>query len=207
LALDHNYDLTPEATKLVESPVSAPYLDGVAFHCYGGDPSDTDVLWRAHPEVPFYSTECTGLVNGHRFKTDIGGWLNALVLRPTMSSFLAWNLALFTPGRRPSGFQNCPECLGYVTVDPEAHDFRIEPELFATQHASQFIRPGARPLATVASAALDLRFLAAINRDGGHVLVVNNRRSMPQKFRLRNEQGGIFDFEILPMSVVTMTWR
>lgn len=207
LALDHNYNLTPEATKLVESPVAGPYLGGVAFHCYGGDPSDTDVLSRAHPEVRFYSTECTSLVDGHRFKTDIGGWLNALVLKPTMSSFLAWNLALFTPGRRPSGFQNCPECLGYITVDPETRDFRIEPELFATQHASQFIRAGARPLATIASAALNLKFLAAVNRDGSHVLIVNNRNAMPQAFRLRNEQGESFDFKILPMSVVTMTWR
>src|SRR5205823_1204343 len=36
------------------------YAGGVAFHCYGGDPSQMDLVHDAHPDKDIYVTECSG---------------------------------------------------------------------------------------------------------------------------------------------------
>jgi O-glycosyl hydrolase len=97
--------------------------------------------------------------------------------------------------------------LGFVTVDPETRKAKIEPELIASQHLSQFIRPGARQIKAQAAAPVSITFFAALNDDGTHVFVANNRTSATRKFSLKNENGELADVTMPPMSILTLNWK
>ena len=55
LGLDHNWDDAPAASALLSSP-AGPFVAGIAFHCYGGDPIAQLSL---PPAEPIYQTECS----------------------------------------------------------------------------------------------------------------------------------------------------
>ena len=55
LGLDHNWDYAGQANALLSSP-AGPYVAGIAFHCYGGDPVAQLSLPAAEP---IYQTECS----------------------------------------------------------------------------------------------------------------------------------------------------
>ena len=75
LAYDHNWSMHPgdiESTPPGETPETeypslvladdeaAPWIDGVAYHCYFGDPARQTELHRAFDDVDVYFTECSG---------------------------------------------------------------------------------------------------------------------------------------------------
>ncbi len=58
LGLDHNWSLASYGTALVRSPAGSLF-DGIAFHCYGGDPSMQSQLPATPALTPIYETECS----------------------------------------------------------------------------------------------------------------------------------------------------
>ncbi|GCE22261.1 hypothetical protein [Dictyobacter kobayashii] len=56
LAFDHNWD-TPEYPRAILNSPAAKYVDGIAFHCYGGDASAQDQFYG---QKDIYETECSG---------------------------------------------------------------------------------------------------------------------------------------------------
>jgi O-glycosyl hydrolase len=158
------------------------------------------------PGVKMVQAECTGLVDGQQWKKNVGQWLTAQILQPTMSGSIAWNLALPHPEKRPSNLAMCPECVGFVTVDPESKEYRFEQEFIATQQGARFIRSGARPLATTFSADSKLKTFAARNPDGSMVVIVDNHSDQTEKFIVRDSSCEAVEYEAPPKSALTITW-
>jgi glucosylceramidase len=160
LAFDHNWSLhpsdeagTPEgadpeadyAAQVLRSD-AAPWISGVAFHCYSGDASAQDAVRDEFPDVAIWVTECSG---SHAPDTppaqvfaDTLTWQarNLLVasLRHGATSVLTWNLALDPDGGPHVG--GCATCTGVVTVDGD--DVTRNAELAVLAHAARFVPRG-----------------------------------------------------------------
>ena len=113
-----------------------------------------------------------------------------------------WNLALDEKHGPHTG--GCANCRGVVTIDSRDGTVTRNEEYYAFAHASRFVRPGARRVASTNVAALDN--VAFRNEDGSRVLIVLNSDSAATTFNVR-ERGRAFSYRLPPGAVVTFRWR
>jgi glucosylceramidase len=160
LAFDHNWSLhpgdeaaTPDgadpeadyAAQVLRSD-AAPWVSGVALHCYSGDASAQDALRVEFPDVPIWLTECSGShapgAPPEQVFADTLTWQarNLLVgsLRHGATAVLTWNLAL-DPDSGPH-VGGCDTCTGVVTVDGDEVTRNAELDVLA--HAARFVPRG-----------------------------------------------------------------
>ncbi|WP_454051790.1 discoidin domain-containing protein [Cellulomonas sp. Marseille-Q8402] len=189
LAFDHNWSLhpgdaaaTPEgadpeadyAAQVLRS-AAAPWLDGVAFHCYSGDASAQDAIRDEFPGLPIWVTECSGShapgTPPDQVFADTLAWQarNLLVgsLAHGATAVLTWNLALDTDGGPHVG--GCATCTGVVTVDGDAVSRNAERDVLA--HAARFVPPGSVRVASTWTAD-DAVVQVAFRTPAGAVVVL-----------------------------------
>jgi glucosylceramidase len=160
LAFDHNWSLHPSdeaATPAGADPEAdyaaqvlrsdaAPWVSGVAFHCYSGDASAQEAIRDEFPDVAIWVTECSGShapgTPPEQVFADTLTWQarNLLVasLRHGATSVVTWNLALDPDGGPHVG--GCDTCTGVVTVDGDAVTRNAERDVLA--HAARFVPRG-----------------------------------------------------------------
>ncbi len=117
---------------------------------------------------------------------------------------LLWNLALDeTSGPHTGG---CGNCRGVVTINSTSGAVTRNEEYYALAHASRFVRPGARRIASTAITGLDN--VAFKNPDGSKVLIVANAATEPRAFRVHWAGAGrSVGYTIPAVAVVTLSWR
>jgi glucosylceramidase len=136
LGYDHNWSTHPDDVastppgedpetdypyRLLGSP-EADAFDGIAYHCYAGDPSDQTELHEAYPGTELWFTECSGSHGASdppaQYFADTLKWharnLVMGVTRNWSSTVVNWNLALDPTGGPHNG--GCDTCTGVVTV-------------------------------------------------------------------------------------------
>ena len=206
LGLDHNYENAGEGVRMMDDPKVRRYLGGMAFHCYGGVPEQMQVLRDKYPSVTLYQTECTTLNDDDYYKATLGSWLRAQVLQPNVAAALAWNLALFAPGERPSGLdQACGACTGLVTIK-KSGEFVLGPEIYGLAHASRFLRPHAHAVATTQASHEGVTSQGYLNSDGERVLIMTNESETSLSVVLREAGRGEALLELGPKSAATIVW-
>jgi len=222
LGYDHNWSLHPNdvglpgadpeyARTLLSDPLAYRYLDGIAYHCYSGDPARQSELHADFPRKDIYFTECSGVESGDPSATfaDTLHWhtmmLTVWSVRHWAKSVIAWNLAL-DPSHGPHN-GGCDTCTGVVTVDPATGGVTREGDYYALGHASKFVRPGAvRIGSNVAGTIQDVAFR---NRDGSIVVVAVNddwSHSGSQKFTLKMGRRS-FSYDLPAGGVATFRMR
>ena len=179
---DHNADRPDYPMTILADPEAAKYVDGSAFHLYGGT---IDALMQVHDKYPdknLYFTEQWVGAPGN-LKEDLVWHTKTLIIGGTRNwcrNVLEWNLAAnsklepHTPG-------GCTECLGAVTID--GNSVTRNPAYYIIAHASKFVRPG-----SVRIASNDLPGLpntAFKTKDGKKVLIVVNVDATTQTFSIR----------------------
>ena len=115
---DHNLDRPDYPMDILADPEAAKYVDGSAFHLYGGDISAMGKVHDAYPKKNLYFTEqWTG--SKQQFSDNLI-WHTKNVIIGSMRNWskiaLEWNLANdaeFNP-HTPGG---CTECKGAITVN------------------------------------------------------------------------------------------
>lgn len=174
LILDHNWDLWQYPLQVLADPAAAAYIDGVAFHCYGGDVANQTQIYRAYPDKGIWFTECSG----GRWATDFGdnvSWnMHNLVLgnfRNWGKSLLLWNLALDEHAGPQNG--GCGECRGVVTINQNTGELTYNEEFYILGHVSKFVDPGAYRINSTWDAAAVPDNVAFLNPDGSMVLLVH----------------------------------
>ena len=203
---DHNWDHPEEPLTVFDDAEATRFVDGVAWHCYGGSVSAQDTVRRRHPGKSVWMTECSG---GDWLK----GWRDELLydidelvigsVRGGARGVALWNLAL-DPQHGPH-HGGCSDCTGLVTIDP--HTQRVEPGVayYALGQASRFLHPGAVRIDSPAQ-ILDLESVAFADEDQQQVvLVVLNPTRGPRHLSVRSGPG-VFDYELPPRSVATFVW-
>ncbi|MEP6549630.1 MAG: glycoside hydrolase family 30 beta sandwich domain-containing protein [Gemmatimonadales bacterium] len=213
---DHNWDLPQQPLDVLADTAAARYTQGVAWHCYGGDVSAQSTVHDAHPDKDTYFTECSGGEWAPKFADNLKWTVNTLVIGATRNwarGVLLWNLALDENHGPHLG--GCDNCRGIVTINSKTGAITRNDEYYALAHASKFVRPGARRIASE-SGDSTLSGVAFKNADGSKVLIVLNTGEKDQLFTTRwrltksptqSLESESLHYNLAAGSVVTFTWK
>jgi glucosylceramidase len=204
---DHNWDEPQSPLGVLADPLARRYVDGVAWHCYGGEVATQSVVRDAHPDKDAWFTECSGGEWKPHWPETLPWMARHVVIgsvRHWARGVLMWNLALDeSHGPRLGG---CPDCRGVVTIDSRTGAITRNLEYYALAHASRFVRPGAERIASDASAE-GLDHVAFRNADDGSlVLMASNAAATPQRIAVRQGDRR-FVAELPRESVATFVWQ
>ncbi len=138
---DHNADKPEYPISILNDPEAKKYIDGSAFHLYGGVIENVSKVHEAHPDKNLYFTEQWIGAPGN-FAGDLKWHTKNLVIgasRNWCKTVLEWNLAA-DPKEKPHTPGGCTQCLGAVTIDGDL--VTRNPAYYIVAHASKFVRPG-----------------------------------------------------------------
>lgn len=203
---DHNWDEANSPLQVLADPAAAPYIAGVAWHCYAGDVAAQTLVHDAHPDKDTYFTECSGGEWAPEWDSSLKWFVHNLIIGSTRGwakGVLLWNLALDEKHGPYSG--GCRNCRGVVTIDSATGTVTRNVEYYVLAHASRFVRQGARRIAS--SAAVDgLENVAFRNGDDGSIaLIVLNSVPAARTFSVRHG-GATFEYTLPGDSVATFVW-
>jgi len=207
LVLDHNWDLTNYVLTVLDDPTVKSYVAGVAWHCYGGNPSAQTTIHNAHPDKDTFFTECSPVSNGPaNWANDLVNALDTLymtVVNNWSRGVLHWNIAL-DPSDGPHVPGGCGECRGLVTIYPNGTWVR-EPEYYSMAHNSKFVDVGAFRIGSSSTSA-SVSVVSYQNPDGSFVSIVVNKSRANVQFDL-NWNNQFVTYSLPGQSVVTFTWK
>ena len=203
LEWDHNWDQPQQPLTALADPKAAPFIAGVAWHCYAGDVAAQGEVAAAHPDKDVFFTECSGGNWSGPFDESFGWLVRNLVIGSTRNGargVLMWNLALDENYGPHKG--GCGDCRGVVTIDNTGQVTR-NPEYYAFGQFSRFVRPRA---VRIGSTQTPLLLSAAFqNPDGGRVLIVFNAGKDRQTFVVR-EGGRVAKASLPGAAAATFVW-
>lgn len=138
---DHNADKPEYPITVLNDPEAKKYIDGSAFHLYGGVIENVSKVHEAHPDKNLYFTEQWIGAPGN-FGGDLQWHVKNLIIgasRNWCKTVLEWNLSA-DPKQKPHTPGGCTQCLGAVTIDGDV--VVRNPAYYIVAHASKFVRPG-----------------------------------------------------------------
>ncbi|MBU6248767.1 MAG: glycosyl hydrolase [Xanthomonadaceae bacterium] len=207
LEWDHNWDAPDEPLGVLDDPVAAPYVAGVAWHCYAGTPAAQSDVHRAHPDKDAYITECSGGDWASAKKGELLWFARDLLLagiRNWARGVIYWNLALDENHGPHAG--GCDLCKGLVTIDSQTGAVIRNDEYYAFAHFSRFVPPGA---VRVGSSEPDKDIVNVAFRlpdDGTLVMVMVNSRADAHTVSVSAGDTG-FRYLLPAQSVATFVWQ
>ena len=178
---DHNADRPDYPIGILNDPEARKYVDGSAFHLYGGTIDSLSKVHNAHPDKNLYFTEQWVGAPGN-FPEDLSWHVRTLIIgapRNWSRNVLEWNLAA-DPKQDPHTDGGCDQCLGALTID--GNIVTRNPAYYIIAHASKFVRPGSvRIKSNIAGTLHNVAFKAP---NGNTILVVQNNSPEPQNFNI-----------------------
>jgi len=202
---DHNWDKPEEPLGVLADPAARAHVRGVAWHCYAGDPAAMETVRRAYPDKEAFFTECSGGEWSPDWGETLGWMTDNLIIAPSRAGSrgsLLWNLALDENYGPHLG--GCGDCRGVVTVDSRSGAITRNVEYYVLGHASRFVRPGARRIASDGGAE-GVNHVAFRNPDGGLVLLAHNATGTVQHLTVRSGAKR-FMVDMPAGEVMTFAW-
>jgi glucosylceramidase len=202
---DHNWDEPASPLAVLGDSVARRYVAAVAWHCYGGDVTAQAAVHDSFPDIDTYFTECSGGEWAPKFGDNLVWNVRTLVVGATRNwarGVLLWNLALDENHGPHLG--GCGNCRGVVTIDSKTGAVTRNVEYYALAHASRFVRPGARRVASTSGVA-GLETVAFRNPDRSTVLIVVNTTGAERRFVVR-AHGRALEFGLAAGAVATLRW-
>ncbi len=218
---DHNYnydDDKPEnhdqgqyPLKIYEDADAAKYIDGAAYHAYGGDKKELQTIHEARPDKNLYFTEMSiGLWgDGYSFSTDMM-WNMREVCIGTINNYnkavIMWNYMLDEKHGpdRPGG---CNICLGCIVIDSDDYaTMSKNSHYYAMAHLSKVIHPGAFRIKSEGKTTEGLYYSAFLNPDNSYSLVLQNNTDFIQNVTVKVAECA-FNYSLPAQSVVSYIWH
>ena len=212
---DHNYnydnisDQMSYPVKMYADPEVAKYVDGAAFHAYGGDKSELLNVHNAYPNKNLYFTEMSIGTWNYSFNGDLMWSMRELgigTLNNYNKAVIVWNFMLDEKGapNRPGG---CTTCYGavdvntkdYSTLDRKSHYYVIG-------HLAKTISPGAIRIGTSGFQTSGLYYTAVKNTDGTFGIVLQNDTDNAIKITLADDAHS-FVYNIPSKSIASCRWK
>jgi glucosylceramidase len=199
---DHNADKIIYPLTILRDPEAAKFVDGSAFHLYGGK---IEALSEVHAEFPgknLYFTEQWIGAPGN-LATDLVWHTKTLIIGATRNwcrNVIEWNMAS-DPENNPHTIGGCDRCLGTITIDGD--NIKRNPAYYILAHAAKFIRPGSVRIAS--GMAENLPNVAFKTCEGRIVLIVVNDAKEPKEFTVKCN-GKAFHAKLEQGAVGTFTW-
>jgi O-Glycosyl hydrolase len=198
---DHNCDHPEYPINILNDADARQYIDGSAFHLYGGDISALSQVHFAYPNKNLYFTE--QWVGGpSNFGPDLRWNVKNLIIGATRNwskNVLEWNLAS-DPSYNPHTDGGCNTCEGAVTISSYV---TRNVAYYITAHASKFVPSGSvRISSTITS---NLQNVAFKTPEGRKVLIVLNDGDIDQSFNIKFK-GKTVTTTLSSGSVATYIW-
>ena len=201
LVYDHNADRPDYPISILNDPEARQYIDGSAFHLYGGNIESLRDVHEAHPDKNLYFTE-QWIGAPANFGGDLMWHVKNLVIgapRNWCKTVLEWNLAA-DPQQKPYTDGGCTACLGALTI---GETVVRNPAYYIIAHASKFVRPNSVRIAS--NVTMSLSNVAFKTPDGKTVLIVINESDKPMTFNVRHKNKQIMP-TLEAKSVATFVW-
>jgi glucosylceramidase len=206
LDYDHNWDNPEMPLAVLADPVARRFVAGVAWHCYEGEVSAQSKVRDAFPDKDVWFTECSGGEWAPKFNETLAWMTKNLIIGATRHwarGSLIWNLAL-DPKHGPH-LGGCGDCRGVVTIDPASRSLvSRNVEYYVLGHASRFVRPGARRIASDSGVA-GIDTAAFLNRDGTVAVIVLNGAKEQRDLTLA-EGAQAYRLSLPAGAVATVVW-
>lgn len=203
---DHNWDQPHAPLSVLADPKAAPFIAGVAWHCYAGDVSAQSPVHDAFPDKESWMTECAG----GGWEPDFGkvlGWMTQSLIIGTTRNWsngvILWNIALDEKSGPHKG--GCGNCRGVVTINSTDGTVTRNVEYYALGHASRFVRPGSVRIASV-SGANGVETAAFLNPDGRTIAVIAHNSASGSRSIVLQSPMHTYRATLPAGAVATMVW-
>lgn len=203
IAYDHNCDNIEFANTVLSDVEAAPFVNGTAFHLYGGNISALSMVYNAFPTKNIYFTEQFTSSTGD-FKGDLKWHLKNVIIgsmRNWSKNALEWNLANSGSfGPHTSG--GCSTCKGALTVN-SSESVERNVAYYIIAHASKFVPDGSIRIGS--NIIGNLNNVAFKTPAGKKVLIVENDGDTSELFNIKFN-GKWITTSLDAGSVGTYTW-
>ncbi|MBK6978170.1 MAG: glucosylceramidase [Cytophagaceae bacterium] len=199
---DHNADRPDYPIRVLSDPAARKYIDGSAFHMYGGNVETLTDVHEAFPDKGLYFTE-QWIGHPTNFQGDLTWHIKNLVIGASKNwckTVLEWNLAA-DPYQKPHTPGGCTACLGAITID--GNNFSKNTAYYIIAHASKFVRPGSIRIAS--NTTMSLPNVAFKTSDGKTVLIVLNESDKEIDLSISSKGNRIFQ-KLDAFTVATYVW-
>lgn len=199
---DHNADRPDYPITILDDPDARKYVDGSAFHLYGGDISTLSTVRNAHSDKNIYFTEQWYESPGN-FDEDLKWHMREIIIgsqRNWSRSVIEWNLSS-DPDLAPHTAGGCTQCLGGITLQNDI--VKRNAGYYVIAHASKYVRPAS--VRVFSNYPGDLPNVAYLTPDQEVVLLVLNDSESIQNFNI-SDGTNEFSTSVDPGSVSTFVW-
>lgn len=215
LLFDHNYnydgvaDQNDYPMKILADAEAAKYVEGTAWHNYGGHYTELDDVAKNTLGKDIYFTEASIGTWNYSFSSCLLNDFESIfieTLKRGNRGVTLWNFMLDEKGapNRPCG---CTTCYGavevssstYKLIDRKSHYYNIA-------HASQVIKPGAKRIATSGLEVSNIKYLAFLNPDNSYGVIAINKSDAAQQFVFVSEEHSV-NAEIPAKSIASLGWK
>lgn len=179
---DHNCDNPAYPLEVLSNITARSYINGSAFHLYGGDISALSQVHFVYPDKHVYFTEQYTSATGE-FAGDLKWHIKNVIIgsmRNWSRNALEWNLAN-DPLYGPHTAGGCSVCKGALTINGSG--FMRNVSYYIIAHASRFIPQNA--LRIKSDIYGSLQNVAFLRPDGKKVLIVLNESNAVQTFNIK----------------------
>ena len=184
IVYDHNADRPDYPITVLSDPKANPYIDGSAFHLYGGQIEALSEVHRAFPDKHLYFTE-QWVGSPGNMEGDIAWHIKNLLIgapRNWAKTVLEWNISS-NPSLKPHTDRGgCDRCLGAISIDGD--EVTRNPAYYVIAHASKLVDPGSHRIGS--SMPEGLSNVAFLRADGKQVLIVHNDSKATKQFEIRS---------------------
>ena len=204
LLYDHNPDVPSYPLSILGDPAANKYVDGTAFHLYGGQASVLTQVHDAYPKKNLYLTEQSVTARRGEGPLGIAEPVTRVMIGATRNwsrNVLLWNLAADPQNGPHTNNGGCTGCSGAITLNGDSVTKNVA--YYVVEHFSQFVPPGS---VRVASSEMEqLASVAFLTPEDKVVLVVSNTGNFPKSFAVKYH-GKIFQTVMPAESVGTYVW-
>lgn len=200
---DHNADRPDYPISIMNDTVAAKYIDGSAFHLYGGTIDALSSVHEAHPDKHLYFTEQWIGAPGD-FAGDFSWHTENLIIgapRNWCKTVLEWNLAADENQDPHTDRGGCDRCLGAITIVGDT--ITRNPAYYIVGQASRFIPAGS---VRIGSDIIPGTTNVAYRTPAGEtVIVVQNLEDEATEVRFEHGRASV-TLGMEAKEVVTLVW-
>ena len=186
---DHNADRPDYPINILNDPDAAKFIDGSAFHLYGGEIEALSEVHQAHPDKHLYFTEQWVGAPGD-FSKELTWHIENLIIgapRNWSKTVLEWNLAADQNQNPHTDRGGCDRCLGAVTINGDK--VTREPAYYIIGQASKFVPPGSVRIAS--TLVEEIPNVSYKTPDGQIVTILQNTSEKEKEILIKSDQANI----------------
>lgn len=189
LLYDHNADRPDYPISILNDPETAQYVDGSAFHLYGGEIDALMQVHDAHPDKNLYFTEQWVGAPGN-FAQEMAWHTQNLIIGATRNwskTVLEWNLAADKNQDPHTDRGGCDRCLGAVTIEGDV--VKREPAYYIIGQASKFVPAGS--LRIESNLTSDIPNVAFKTPEGKTVVILQNTSKEGKTVEVKRKDSNV----------------